>query len=213
MLYSFYCEKYCSCNKFCPNNFSGCQCIDDCNSSESCPCLKENRECNQDTCQQCFKKNQTKQCMNIDITLGRSKKTAVSKSLLCDGFGLFALEPIKKNEFICEYKGELISKRESDRRTVIDGELGINYLFTLNKSTDIDAYRIGNEMRYVCHSSYGYENCTITAKLIRGQTRIGLFAKRDIKALEELYFDYKLNTNVSWLEDYKRYYKHLNNDK
>jgi len=73
--------------------------------------------------------------------------TAIGKSKLCDGFGLYSMENIKKEEFICEYKGEIVSKNESDRRSFIDGLIGSNYLFTLHNFADIDAHKVGNEMR------------------------------------------------------------------
>ena len=71
---------------------------------------------------------------------------------------------------------------------------------------DIDAYRCGNEMRYVNHSSFGYENCKVKIMYVRGIFRIALFAKRDICNKEELFFDYKINSNVDWLKKYNRLY-------
>ena len=81
------------------------------------------------------------------ITLKLSVKTVLGKSSICDGLGLFSLEDIEKDEFICEYTGEIISKDESDRRSVIKDEIGLNYIFTISQQLDIDAYRSGNEMR------------------------------------------------------------------
>lgn len=81
------------------------------------------------------------------ITLNLSLKTVLGKSFICDGLGLFTLEDIEKDEFICEYTGEIISRDESDRRSVIKDQIGLNYLFTVSQQYDIDAYRSGNEMR------------------------------------------------------------------
>ena len=64
-------------------------------------------------------------------------------------------------------------------------------------------------IRYVCHSSFGYDNCYIITKYVRGGSRIGLFAKRNIKKYEELYFDYQVTANVGWLLDYNRHYKNM----
>lgn len=77
----------------------------------------------------------------------KPKKTALKKSLICDSYGLFTLEDIKENEYICEYLGDLTSREESDRRTLFLDQLGCNYLFKYGKNADIDAYRSGNEMR------------------------------------------------------------------
>jgi len=87
-------------------------------------------------------------CGNCSIFLGNVKKTYVSKSLIASNYGLFTMKDIKKNEFICEYIGELLSKEETDRRSVFNDQLGLNYFFKLNECFDIDAYAIGNEMRY-----------------------------------------------------------------
>ncbi len=87
-------------------------------------------------------------CKNIFIGLNLSLKTVLGKSHLCDGLGLFTLEDIEKDEFICEYTGEIITRDESDRRSIIKDPVGLNYLFTVTKQHDIDAYRAGNEMRY-----------------------------------------------------------------
>jgi hypothetical protein len=87
-------------------------------------------------------------CGNCEIFLGKKKKTCVSNSLVAESYGLFAYEDIEKDEFICEYIGELLSKEETDRRSVFNDQLGLNYFFKLNDAYDIDAYAIGNEMRY-----------------------------------------------------------------
>jgi histone-lysine N-methyltransferase EZH2 len=125
---------------------------------------------------------------------------------LCNYYGLFALEDIEENEYICEYSGELLSKEETDRRSVFNDQLGLNYLFGLSYSSDIDAYRLGSKMRYVNHSSHGYQNCYARANFVRGVYRIALFALRNIKKGEELYFDYMIKVNVPWLMKYDRYY-------
>ena len=80
--------------------------------------------------------------------MGTTKKTIVSASDLADNYGLFANEIIKKNQFICEYKGELITREESDRRSIFNEFLGNLYFFSLNENFDIDGLLQGNEMRY-----------------------------------------------------------------
>ena len=83
----------------------------------------------------------------MNITLNLSLKTILGKSNICEGLGLFALEEIEENEFICEYTGEIISRDESDRRSIIKDIVGLNYLFTVSQQYDIDAFKAGNEMR------------------------------------------------------------------
>lgn len=60
--------------------------------------------------------------------------------------------------------------------------------------------------RYVNHSAHGYQNCYARTKYIRGNYKICLYAERDIKKGEELFFDYFLKVNVPWLARYNRYY-------
>jgi len=88
-------------------------------------------------------------CQNIEMSKQLYKKTAIGKSKVCDSFGLFAMENINYNEFICEYIGEIISNEESDRRFLIYNELEIFYLFKINTEYHIDSYTIGSEMRYI----------------------------------------------------------------
>lgn len=214
-----YCDKFCNCKDYCEMKFKGCECRDDCSNEDKCPCLVELRECDPDTCRTCgassnyhskeeynLLSKKHKLCRNMSISFGLSKKTCLSKSLLCDYYGLFALEDIDENDFVCEYNGELLFKEESDRRNIFKDFLGLNYLFGLSEYTDIDAYRVGSKMRYVNHSSFGYQNCYARGVFVRGNYRIALYASRKISRGEELFFDYMLKVKVPWIIKYNRYY-------
>ena len=61
-------------------------------------------------------------------------------------------------------------------------------------------------MRCVNHSSHGYENCYAKIKFVKGNFKIGLYALRLIRKGEELYFDYKIDSNLGWLSRYNRLY-------
>ena len=93
------------------------------------------------------------------------------------GLGLFAVESIKKGEFVIEYTGEVISNKEANRR-------GGKYLFETNKDRYIDGKGRKNIARYINHSCA--PNCEVGIR--RG--RILVFAKKDIKVGEELCYDY-----------------------
>jgi uncharacterized protein len=93
------------------------------------------------------------------------------------GLGLYTLEPIKKGEFIIEYKGPILSKKESDIR-------GGKYLFETNPNRFIDGSGRSNLARYVNHSCV--PNCKI--EVLRG--RVYILSKRMIKVGEELSYDY-----------------------
>jgi histone-lysine N-methyltransferase EZH2 len=202
-----YCDKFCICYNIGDCQYPGCECLDTCtNGSNKCRCIIDGRECDPDICHKKNKECLKKYCENIQLFENKSKKTSLSRSNICDYFGLFAMENIKKDSFICEYKGEILYKQETERRYIFNDMLGLNYLFGLTNETDIDAFRAGNEMRYVNHSSFGYQNCYAKEKYVRGIYKIGLYALRNIDKGEELYFDYCMPDKINWLAKYNRYY-------
>ena len=95
------------------------------------------------------------------------------------GLGLFALEDIKKDHFIIEYTGEKITTDEADLR-------GGKYLFTLNKKSVVDGKSRKNIARYINHSCR--PNCEV--EIDERKWTINVYAKRNIKAGEELNYDY-----------------------
>ena len=165
----------------------------------TCECIREGRECDPEICKNCLHCNNTKAFDEI------FKKTKMSKSLITEGAGLFAAEDIKKNEFIGKYVGEVIEKEEVERRSIINIPFDRNYVFELDDFYDIDATKYGNKMRYINHSSFGYENCYARNVIVRGNTEILFYAKRDIKKGEEIYLDYHMN-NCSWINKYNKIY-------
>jgi SET domain-containing protein len=93
-------------------------------------------------------------------------------------------------------------KDESDRRTIFNECLDLNYLFTATDSLDIDAYKTGNMIRYINHAAHGYQNCNAGARFVKGNHRIFIFACRDIKKGEELFFDYMFGNKIKWIKNY-----------
>jgi SET domain-containing protein len=93
------------------------------------------------------------------------------------GLGLFAEVPIKKSACIIEYKGRAVSDKEQYENRG-------KYLFWTGKDTMIDGNIKGNVARYINHS------CVPNAEVDLKKRRIYIFAVRNIKAGEELTYDY-----------------------
>lgn len=107
-------------------------------------------------------------------------------------WGVYTTEPIRKNEAIIEYIGEIIRLRVADKRQVqyeAEGNNG-SYIFQLEKDKLIDATHKGGLARFINHSCS--PNCATQVKRFDGQNHIIIYAKRDIHPYEELCYDYQM---------------------
>ena len=115
------------------------------------------------------------------------------------GNGVFAVAPIKKGEEIIEYKGTMMTHDEADDMYGDGGETGHTFLFTLNDDYIIDANRKGNIARWINHSCN--PNCeAFVEENEKGNSRkdrVIIEAKRNIKAGEELTYDYGIVLEVA----------------
>ena len=106
------------------------------------------------------------------------------------GRGVYAAKLIPKGQKVIEYIGELVDKKESDRRSrrqirrSAGAGDGAVYIFTLSKRWDIDGNVPWNTARLINHSCD--PNCEAW---IEGR-RIFIHAKRQIAEGEELTYDY-----------------------
>ena len=120
-----------------------------------------------------------------------SQKIQVRRSKI-HGSGVFAKRAIKKGEFIIEYKGKLRSHAEVDAAYDGEDETGHTFLFTLNDDYVLDANIDGNDARWINHSCA--PNCESSHVEDPGgdpaKDRIVIEAARDIKAGEELSYNY-----------------------
>ncbi|KAI9752140.1 MAG: hypothetical protein M4579_005740 [Chaenotheca gracillima] len=96
---------------------------------------------------------------------------------------------MKVGDFLGEYSGEIISGQEAERRGGLYDRRGLSYLFDVNKTQVIDATRAGNKVRFVNNTRYN-ENCKPKVLLSNGTHRIAMFACKDIKSGQELFFNY-----------------------
>ncbi|KAF2103079.1 SET domain-containing protein, partial [Rhizodiscina lignyota] len=200
------CEKTCACSARCRRRYRGCKCAQKgkpCSTKTKCPCKELNRECDPDLCSTCGAIDVLDpvnrydddvvngRCHNVFVQRNRPKHTKIGISQI-SGCGLYACEDIKTGEYISEYKGEICSHGEAERRGVLYSYRTNNYLFTVNPDVfDIDSMRYGNKTRFINNSEID-ANINVYAQLLFCNTvvRIGMFAKKDIKAGDELFFNY-----------------------
>jgi hypothetical protein len=128
-------------------------------------------------------------CNNANIQRGVAKRTLLGTSMV-HGFGLYAGQKIVEHDFVGEYKGEIITKSESDRRAAVYEHQKLSYLFSLNKTQEIDSTYFGNKVRFINHADSKKANLYPRIMLVNLVHRIGLFGSRHVKNGEELFFDY-----------------------
>lgn len=127
-------------------------------------------------------------CGNKRITKKQWKKVSVVDAGL-KGRGLVLNEDVKAGDFIIEYTGVAIQKEYLDsmfRRYRMERML---YIMALDNDVYLDARKKGSIARYINHSCE--PNCAVHRWKVKGISRAGIFALKDIKAGTELSFDYK----------------------
>lgn len=124
--------------------------------------------------------------MTSSKTKSKGARIAVSHSGI-HGRGVFARRQIREDETVCEYKGEIISETEVARRYPEDMQ-GLNHTFIFGVAHDhnIDGGSRGNIARWINHS------CAPNCDTYEKDKRIFVRAARDIRAGEELSYDYAI---------------------
>ncbi|KAK9429550.1 hypothetical protein V1505DRAFT_153225 [Lipomyces doorenjongii] len=109
------------------------------------------------------------------------------------GYGIRALANIPQGTFIYEYIGEVIDEMRFRRRMQQYDEDGIKhfYFMMLQKGEFVDATQKGCLARFCNHSCN--PNCYVDKWAVKDKLRMGIFAKRDIIAGEEITFDYNVD--------------------
>lgn len=126
-----------------------------------------------------------------------TRRLAVRRSPI-HGSGVFALRDLAAGESLLEYRGRRLTHAEADERYGDNHHGGHTFLFTLNDHYVIDGADGGNAARWINHSCA--PNCQ--AFLIEAREpgsvkdRVVLEALRDIRAGEELTYDYGIVLEV-----------------
>lgn len=110
-------------------------------------------------------------------TQTNAEKFKVVRARKGAGLGLVTLAPFKKDDFVIEYTGEIISRDEADER-------GGKYLFDINSKWTIDGSPRENLARYINHSCKPNCESDVIGKKVK------IYALRNIKEGEELTYDY-----------------------
>ncbi|CAM9759165.1 unnamed protein product, partial [Hapterophycus canaliculatus] len=105
------------------------------------------------------------------------------------GMGLRLLEPVAKGQFIAEYVGEIITRKELNKRMISSAGTRKLYMMQLGDNTYLDAKRKGGIARFVNHSCN--PTCRLEQWTAMGLPRCAVFSLRGMEAGEELSFDYQ----------------------
>ena len=117
----------------------------------------------------------------------------VKKSLI-DKNGLYANRDIKKGTKIIEYKGKIITSKQSEKNPKFDNGKAI-YLFNINKKYDLDGDFKFNTARLINHS------CDPNCEVFGSGLKVWVYAMKDIRKGEELSYDYGFGFD----KDFKNY--------
>jgi hypothetical protein len=136
----------------------------------------------------------------------RSKPSASGKRIQVrrsgvHGKGVFALQDLAEGETLIEYVGEVISWDEAqDRHPHDPKDPNHTFYFHVNEDRVIDALHGGNSSRWINHS------CDPNCEADEENDRIFIKAIRNIKAGEELNYDYGLIIDEPYTKKLKAEY-------
>ncbi|KAL6299334.1 hypothetical protein BKA93DRAFT_742494 [Sparassis latifolia] len=190
-----HCARECRCSKDCSRRWRGCRCTRRkhmrtraCD-TDRCPCRRANRECDPELCLSC-------EIKNSQIQKGRQKRFEVKHSDF--GLGVFLMQSAKEGDLIAEYIGELIYEATFDSRGYnshnsslqLSNHRGRSYVFGIDPSLSNDSTYAGNTTRFINHAPEKKANCIVGIRIVHGDHRIGIYAKKSLAKGAELFLDY-----------------------
>jgi len=128
-------------------------------------------------------------CQNAQIQQGRRKRLSVKASRSNYGLGAFLDESARHGDLIGEYVGEIIYEPTVQSREDVAQHRRRNYVFELNETFSLDSSNVGNETRFINHSSTN-ANCKALVILVNGEHRIGVYATKSLGHGVELRLNY-----------------------
>lgn len=118
-------------------------------------------------------------------TTKRTKRPFEARESKIQGRGVFATRTIRGGTRLIEYRGEIVTDTEADRRYPFeDDERHHTFLFRLDSGNAIDARPSRSIAKYINHS------CDPNCEAVEEDGRIFIDAIRDIARGEELVYDY-----------------------
>ncbi|KAJ8253418.1 hypothetical protein GJAV_G00212730 [Gymnothorax javanicus] len=114
------------------------------------------------------------------------------------GRGLFATASFGKNDFVVEYRGELINCEESERRSKVYHPAVRVFMFDFlwhGKQWSIDAGIEDGSLGRLVNDNHISPNCKIKRIVVEGKLHLRIFAIKDISPGEEITYNYG---NADW---------------
>ena len=182
----------CSCVGECDNDCTNCVCMVQCEFSNCRPTSELKKKGGSD-----FK---SFQCGNKPFFKGNGTANSGKYMIVSagdKGMGVMAKNDIKAGEFIIEYIGEVLSVDGWAERQKLEPRGSSKHFYVMELDSDhlVDASRKGNDSRLINHSCD--PNLETQKWTVYGESRIGLFAIRDIRKGEEMTFNYQFETFAS----------------
>ncbi|CAN0892721.1 Histone-lysine N-methyltransferase SUVR4 [Linum grandiflorum] len=148
-------------------------------------------------------------CGNRVVQRGITCKLQVFATRDGKGWGVRALQDIPKGAFVCEYAGEILTNTELHERNVhssrnerhtypitLDADWGSERALNDDEALCLDATECGNVARFINHRCHDANLIDIPVEVDtpdRHYYHVGLFTKREVKAQEELTWDYGID--------------------
>ncbi|HEX3346411.1 MAG TPA: SET domain-containing protein-lysine N-methyltransferase [Polyangiaceae bacterium] len=136
------------------------------------------------------------------MTRAKDAPAVVVRRSRIQGRGVYAARPLAEGERILEYTGRLITNEEADAQCDDESmRRHHTFLFGVDDHYTVDGADGGNEARFINHS------CEPNSESVIEGRRVFIDARRDIRAGEEITYDYWYTADAGYsLADLRRIY-------